>query len=112
VAYVFSGNSTRKQSPLRAGGCSLEQGRRLYERFHCFPADRVRVEKCRRVLPNVLVRLGRLKGLIYSSDRGGRGVKTYIHFMNTPPMLACDSRGTQLYVVGGGYRITERGIEG
>jgi len=32
--------------------------------------------------------------------------------METPPLLACDPSGTQLYVVGGRYRITERGIEG
>ena len=84
----------------------------MFRRFHCFPADRIMTGACRRVVPKVLVRLGRLKGLIYSSDRGRKGVKTYIHFMQTPPLLACDPRGTQLYVLGGRYRVTERGIEG
>jgi hypothetical protein len=32
--------------------------------------------------------------------------------MDAPPLLACDPRGTQLYIVGGSYRITTRGIEG
>jgi hypothetical protein len=60
-----------------------------------------------------LVHLGALRGLIYSSDKGGYGrPKTYIHFMETPPRLACDPRGTQLYIVGGRYRVTPRGIEG
>jgi hypothetical protein len=61
----------------------------------------------------VLVHLGYLKGLIYSSDKGDRGQpKTYVHFMETPPRLTCDPHGRQLYVVGGRYRVTRRGIEG
>jgi len=32
--------------------------------------------------------------------------------MQTPVQLTCDPRGTQLYIVGGNYRVTERGIEG
>jgi len=65
------------------------------------------------VIPDVLVQIGRLKGVIYSSDRGRRGrSRTYVHFMETPPTLACDPGGTQLYVIGGRYRVTPRGIEG
>ena len=39
-------------------------------------------------------------------------MRTYIHFMDTPPILASDPAGHQLYVVGGNYRVTDRGIEG
>ncbi len=38
--------------------------------------------------------------------------RTYIHFMDDPPRLLCDADGRQLYVLGGSYRITQRGIEG
>ena len=44
------------------------------------------------------------------SQRDAR--RTYIHFMDDPPRLLCDARGRQLYVQGGSYRITQRGIEG
>lgn len=68
---------------------------------------------CRRVIPKVLVHLGYLRGLIYSSDKQTpRDPKSYIHFMETPARLACDPAGKQLYIVGGNYRVTRRGIEG
>jgi hypothetical protein len=64
-------------------------------------------------MPQVLVQIGKLRGLIYSADRGKPGsCRTYIHFMDWPPLLACNSRGDQLYVLGGKYRVTHRGIEG
>lgn len=57
--------------------------------------------------------LGRLRGLIYA-ELPGRGAppRTFIHFMETPPLLACDRSGRRLLVVGGRYRVTARGIEG
>jgi hypothetical protein len=67
----------------------------------------------RRQIPPVLVLLGRLRGLIYSSDRGSPGChRNYVHFMRRTPLLVCNPQGTQLYLVGGGYRVTRRGIEG
>ena len=57
--------------------------------------------------------LGRLRGLIYAELPGrGRPPRTFIHFMETPPLLACDRSGRQLLVVGGRYQVTRRGIEG
>jgi hypothetical protein len=85
----------------------------LFHRFHRFPAPGVIQRPCRRLIPKVLVHLGELRGLIYSSDKGEHGrLKTYIHFMQTPPRLVCNPQGTQLYIVGGRYRVTPRGIEG
>ena len=85
----------------------------LFRTFHHFPCGRVSYRRCRRVMPKVLVRLGRLKGLIYSSDRGQQGrPRNFVHFLETPATLACDAAGTQLYILGGRYRITRRGIEG
>jgi hypothetical protein len=91
----------------------LENSQGLFELFHRFPASKVVRMRCRRLIPNFMVRLGNLKGLIYSSDRARPGCpRTYIHFMQTPVQLTCDPRGSQLYIVGGNYRVTERGIEG
>ena len=66
-----------------------------------------------RLTPKVLVSLGELRGLIYRSDKEQCGQpRTFIHFMETPPLLASDPEGKQLYIVGGNYRVTSRGIEG
>lgn len=66
-------------------------------------------EKRHRQLRNI----GRLRALIYVSDRGGRErPRTFIHFMRRWPRLDCDRSGRQLFIVGGNYRVTPRGIEG
>jgi hypothetical protein len=91
----------------------LRQAIATYRQFHSTAPARVRMARCRRMVPDVLVQLGTLRGLIYSADRTGCGQpQTYIHFMDAPPLLACDPRGTQLFILGGRYRITTRGIEG
>jgi len=91
----------------------LEDGRELYRVFHNSAERRIIRRRCDRMMPKVLVDLGALRGLIYSADRDGCGrAKTFIHFMETPPRLMCDPQGNQLYVIGGRYHITRRGIEG
>jgi hypothetical protein len=83
----------------------------LFETFAGFPAPQIATRRIDRVLPEVLMDMGALRGVIYSKDHGGAR-KTYIHFMDDPPRLMCDADGRRLYVVGGSYRITRRGIEG
>jgi len=62
---------------------------------------------------SALRHIGRLRGLIYVSDRGGRErPRMFIHFMRRWPRLSCDRSGRQLFIVGGNYRVTPRGIEG
>jgi hypothetical protein len=92
---------------------ALTRGRQLFERFHCFAPDRMLPARVERPSPQTLVRIGRLVGLIYRSDRGQRGrERTFVHFMEEPPMLAANAQGTQLFVIGGRYRVTARGLEG
>jgi hypothetical protein len=85
----------------------------LFRSFHRFgPGQVIRMPHPRR-MPVVLVHLGWLQGLIYSSDRGSPGrPRRFIHFLETPARLTCDPLGEQLYVLGGRYRVTHRGIEG
>lgn len=86
---------------------------RLFRRYHCFDPSGVVLATHDRVIPPLLVHLGWLRGLIYQSDRGSPGTsKSFVHFMKSPPRLACDPDGRQLYLVGGRYRVTRRGIEG
>jgi hypothetical protein len=91
----------------------LRQGTALYQTFNQFaPSHAVRVRHPR-CMPPTVVDLGELVGLIYRSDKWQPGQpRTYIHRLQTPPRLVSNVAGTQLYLIGGRYRITARGIEG
>jgi hypothetical protein len=112
----------RESSPLsyiracilpRRSSTAIAEAQSKYCEIRSHWPDHILRIPCMRVIPRVLVHVGELRGLIYASDRGRRGVKrTYVHFMEHPPILACNPRGDRLYVVGGRYRITRRGIEG
>jgi hypothetical protein len=66
----------------------------------------------RRELVGSVRRVGDVLALIYrrAGDTRDAG-RAYIHFMRRPPALMTNAGGTQLYLVGGGYRVTARGIE-
>jgi hypothetical protein len=110
VSYV----DLQEMGMIRPSRCAcLNEARSLFEQFHLFSPEELRRARCRRVIPPVLMHVGELRGLIYRSDRGHCGSpRTFIHFMRTPARLACDPEGRQLYVLGGRYRVTPRGIEG
>jgi hypothetical protein len=61
-----------------------------------------------------LAPLGELRGVIYRASRApGEVPKNYVHFFNQRlPVLAVDPTGRRLYILGGQYRVTKRGIEG
>ncbi len=113
MAYILSTQSRALVDSVDDCGPSFDTARQLFERFHSFAPPHTLRRHCRRLMPKVLVNLGELRGLIYSSDKEQCGrPRTFIHFMETPPLLATDSSGKQLYIVGGNYRVTSRGIEG
>lgn len=65
-----------------------------------------------RVMPPVVVQVGALVGVIYRTDREGPGSpRNYVHFMKDPPTLTSSLDGTRMFIVGGRYRVTPRGIE-
>ena len=91
----------------------IRQARALFRDFHAFGPDRILERRLTPAPPRVLVRLGQLKGLIYTSDRGQCGrPRTFVHFLETPPVLAANPEGTQLHILGGRYRVTRKGIVG
>ena len=109
MAYVV----IRRAASAPGAGAGLREGGALFERFHQFAPPSVLRVRCRRLMPRVLVHVGELRGLIYRSDRGCRAQpRTYVHFLESPARLACDAGGRQLFIVGGRYRVTRRGIEG
>ena len=65
-----------------------------------------------RIVPPVVVELGRLAALVYRSDKWVGRPRTYIHVLEDPPRLVSDPAGRRLFIVGGSYRVTSRGIEG
>jgi hypothetical protein len=102
--------SEAQGNPLNEG---LGQGAALYREFYRFGPTRVVRLSHRRLMPPVVVELGELVGVIYRSDKGQPGQwRAYIHLMQDPPRLVSNVAGTQLYIVGGSYRVTARGIEG
>jgi hypothetical protein len=91
----------------------VQQGIDLYRAFNRFGPSRMRIVDHVRVIPPIVVELGKLVGLMYRSDKGQPGQpRTYIHQMEDPPRLVSNIEGTQLYIVGGSYQVTPRGIEG
>jgi hypothetical protein len=84
----------------------------LVQRFTRFPARSIEHVAHARVMPPVVAELGQLAGLVYRSSKWTGRPRTYIHFMEDPPRLVADATGRRLFIVGGSYRVTSRGIEG
>ncbi len=92
---------------------NMQRGMGLYHAFNGFEPSHVVKVHHPRVIPPVVVELGELVGLMYRSDKGQAGQpRNYIHRMENPPRLVSNIEGTQLYIVGGSYQVTPRGIEG
>ena len=92
---------------------NMQRGMGLYHAFNGFEPSHVVKVYHPRVIPPVVVELGELVGVMYRSDKGQPGQpRTYIHRMEDPPRLVSNIEGTQLYIVGGSYQVTSRGIEG
>jgi len=91
----------------------LDRGRDQYRRFNRFGSGKVIKVRHPRIMPPIVVELGDLLALIYRSEKGRPGFpQSYVHFMENPPRLVSSPEGRQLYIVGGDYIVTARGIEG
>ena len=62
-------------------------------------------------VPDVLIGIGDIDGIMYSTIRDGK-LERYVHeFKKTSrPLFAVSHDGKQLYMLGGAYTFTERGI--
>lgn len=87
----------------------------LYRRYAGRAPDRVGSALLDGRPPRVLVELGELRALVYRAARGtgaaGRR-QSYVHHFETPPRLLADPEGRRLFIAGGRFRVTRRGIEG
>ena len=105
------GPGRRRGRKTSLGGYVRDAGE-LYRRFTRFPVSSIRRVAHGRLIPPIVVELGRLVGLIYRSNKWVGRERNYIHYMEDPPRLVCDVAGRRLFIVGGSYRVTRRGIEG
>lgn len=82
----------------------------LYERFTGHPGDDI-VEFPRPTIPDALVEIGECDGILYTTVRDGRTEK-YIHKFkkSARPLLCSTPDGSALFLLGGEYDFTERGI--
>lgn len=100
----------RRQLTAATGGGELGQAARLYADFTGH--DDLSVRKISiSDLPRVALDIGHVTGIMYETVREGR-VENYIHRFKraSRPLLAASPDGKQLYLLGGAYDFTERGI--
>jgi hypothetical protein len=89
------------------------QVREAARRFESFTGHKAK--KVSRVkvpsYPGAALAVGPCLGIMYSTVRDGRH-ENYVHRFGAKsrPLLAASSDGTQLYLLGGAYNFTERGI--
>ena len=113
MAYLIRISASAIPDSRKAMSECLQPARDTYQRFHCLPARCLYRLRCPKFNSQVQVDLGELRGLIYRSPRGPeQRPRTFIHFFETPARLSCDPSGRQLYIHGGNYCVTHRGIEG
>jgi len=101
----------RAQHPPAA---ELAKAARSYRGFHWGrgpeKVSRVRVPHPVRA-PRVLYQLGTLRAVEYECAKGAEGPAVYRHEFRRPfPRLAADPPGRRLFVIGGGFRVEDRGI--
>lgn len=88
--------------------------RRAVEKFSGFKGEQPkRLDKVQLPdPPRVLLTMGECIGIMYRTRRDGR-TDSYRHLFRkgSRPTLAVSSDGKNLYLLGGAYRVTDRGIE-
>jgi hypothetical protein len=92
---------------------AVERAERAYEGFHWgeAPKKRRRVELAR--APKALTEIGRLEAITYSTSKGGERAHWEHQFGEEGgrrPRLAFDPETQDLHIVGGDYRVEDRGI--
>ena len=85
----------------------------LSEKFNGFEPSTATMQPVESLkIPTVLVELGELVELTYKSNKGDKRKRLYVHaFGANKPILAASGDG-RLFILGGKFEITDRGIEG
>lgn len=98
-----------KRNPARV----TKAAARMFKKWHGFASTNTIRVNGPRTIPATLVKLGELPEIAYRSNKWTGKKETYLHKTGTPrPLLCCDPKGKQFYIVGGRMRATARGIVG
>lgn len=102
-----SGLAKARDSYLR----SVDEAADRFERFTGYPATKEKVFKQAPIKSGFA--LGALVSVTYEQNREGDGLSHYKHDFakKNRPLLVSSSDGSLLGIVGGQYRVTDRGIE-
>jgi len=108
----------RKQNPVppssrattRSREARIAEAGKLFEQFTGHDASEV-IEIDMPAVHDVMLNIGEIDGILYTTVRDGV-VEKYIHKFrkNCRPLFAVSHDGKQLYMLGGSYDFTERGI--
>jgi hypothetical protein len=90
----------------------VKRAAKLFEAFTGADADVIETVNVRDIADDVLVSVGRVEAIAYSTRRGGKR-ESYQHEFkpSSRPVLAVSHDGRRLYLLAGAYRFTARGIE-
>ncbi len=86
---------------------------KIFETFHGFPPDkavRVKIRTLRMGRSQAIV--GRVAYIGYVSDKEDRKKRLYRHDFEMGPLMLYDAATKMLHIAPGGWKLTDRGIEG
>ncbi len=116
VAHVYRSLGGRVKRKVRKNPNDREFDALVewYSAFHGkVPQAVTVVPQGKKSMPGVVAELGPLKAVEYSVTlSSGERVVMRHTFGRNKPLLVCDAEGRNLWVVGGNFLVTERGIEG
>jgi hypothetical protein len=94
---------------MKRHASKVNRAARLYENFTGHEAKYV--EAVRLDSPDVVMLIGELDAVLYSCVRDGK-LESYQHKFrkSSRPLLVSNADGTALFIVGGRYKFTNRGI--
>lgn len=97
-------------APLKTSRADLTKAVRRYQRFTGH-ADMTARRMVLPAMPRAVLTVGECDGILYTTVREGRK-ESYIHRFakGSRPLLAASPDGKRLYLLGGAYTFTERGI--
>ena len=98
------------KNPIRNASSDLQRARALYQRFTLRTPGKLKKISIPDT-PKIIVAIGRVVGLIYRSNRDGT-MQNYRHDFaaRSQPLFAVAPDGRSLYMIGGSYKFTGRGI--
>jgi ribosome modulation factor len=105
-------SAARKKNPrgVSVPAAQMQQARKLFKDFSGHDLTHGRKIKAP-AMPKVLIQIGTIDGVLYTTVRDGK-TERYIHEFkrSARPTFAVSPDGKQLFMLGGAYNFTERGI--